>query len=159
MMNQWRAEPDWLKTIACYPGEGRLQRWENVNNRQFVVLFSYVNGVAEPGKEIFMLWVRALSNGQLYPVPHGWYAMDLLHDLSMHNPSCQRGYQWVCYGEDQGGSVRMELNMAPVVIDDGAYSAQVTVVPDYDSVAPEPVQRSQGSAERPPTVFYPDNLL
>ncbi len=158
-MNHWRGEPDWLQTIACYPGEGRVQRWENVNDRQFVVLPSYANGVAEPGKEIFMLWARALSNGQLYPVPHGWYGMDLLHDRSMHYPSSQRGYRWVCYGEDQGGSVRMELNMASVVIDDSAHSARITVSPDYDSIAPEPVQRSLGTAERPATVFYPDSSL
>ena len=49
--------------------------------------------------------------------------------------------------------------MAPVVIDDNTYSARVTVVPDYDSIAPEPDQRSLGTAERPTTVFYPDNSL
>ncbi len=53
----------------------------------------------------------------------------------------------------------MGLNMAPVVIDDSTYSAKVTVVHDYDSIAPEPVQRSLGTAERPATVFYPDNSL
>ncbi len=87
-MNHWRGEPDGLRTIACYPGESRVQRWENVNDQQFVVLPSYANEVTEQGKEIFMLWARALSNGQLYPVPHGWYPMDLLHDRSMHYPSC-----------------------------------------------------------------------
>ena len=154
-MSRREEEPEWLKETSSYPGEDRIQRWQTAKERQFVVLPFYADGAIEPGKELYMLWARALSDQRLYPVPHHWYSMALLHDTRNWGDGSHTSYRWVCFTHDDTGTVRMELNVSQAVINDTEHTAILRVDPD-STVTPEPVARSLGTDTRPATVFYRD---
>jgi hypothetical protein len=153
-------EPLWLRREkASPPGEARVQRWENEEARQFMVLPFYEDGVAVPGKEHFMLWGRALSDGALYPIPPHWYTM-ALSSQTVYPYEGYPLYQWVCYVCEQvsgrAGQARSELNTMQAVIDDENSTAKLCVHADSEIITPEPVQRCRRTTEKPATKFYPD---
>ncbi len=116
----------------------------------------YEGNRVEQGRERYLLWGRALSDGKFYPIPTWWYSLDLVPDLR-EDVSL---YQWVCQVYDFSRiPVRMELNsQVPLRHRSGEVYA-LTVDEETDIITPEPVQGSKGTEERPRTVFYPDTSL
>jgi hypothetical protein len=141
------AQPLWLrgqKDSYCM-----VQRWTEEHDRQFAVLPFYEDNVAQPGRECYMLWGRALSDWGYYPIPHDWYSMHLVR--ANYNIGC---YQWVC--RSNVGRTRMELNEQEALIDPDSGIARLVVDTEHDIVTPEPVQASLATVDRPATLFYPD---
>ncbi len=114
----------------------------------------YEGNRVEQGRERYLLWGRALSDGEFYPIPTRWYALDLVPDLRED----VSWYQWVCQVSNFSPTpIRMELNgQVPLNHPSGeVYALKVDEATDI--ITPELVQGSKG--ERPFTVFYPDTGL
>jgi hypothetical protein len=141
-------DPAWL--LGRSQSESLVLRWREENDRQFCVLPFYEGNRVEQGRECYMLWARALSDGCFYPVPTWWYSLDLVQDQREHVDA----YQWVCQVRTfSPASIRMELNrQVPLRHPDPEVRA-LSVEPGRDVITPEPVQRSSGTEERPCTPF------
>ena len=136
-----------------------MQRWAHEESRQFMVLPFYENDVVVLGKERYMLWGRALSDGKLYPIPPDWYVLQLAF-ARMYPFSNQPIFRWSCmvahWASGGVGQARLELNTMEPVFDDEACTARLVVHEDSEIITPEPIQRSLGTREKPATIFYPD---
>jgi len=147
-------DPEWL--LGRSQSESLVLRWREENDRQFCVLPFYEGNRVEQGRECYMLWARALSDGCFYPVPTWWYALDLVQDQREH----VEAYQWVCQVRTVNlTNIRMELNRYNPLRHPDPEVCALSVVPGRDIITPEPVQMSSGTEERPCTVFYPDVSL
>jgi len=147
-------DPAWL--LGQSQSESSVLRWREENARQFCVLPFYEGDRVEQGRERYMLWARALSDGRFYPVPTWWYALDLVQDQREH----VEAYQWVCQVRTFNlTKIRMELNRHYPLRHPDPEVCALWVVPERDVITPEPVQRSSGTEERPGTAFYPDVSL
>jgi hypothetical protein len=147
-------DPEWL--LGRSQSESLVLRWREENDRQFCVLPFYEGNRVEQGRECYMLWARALSDGCFYPVPTRWYTLDLVQDQRGHFDV----YQWVCQVFTcTPANIRMELNIQPPLKHPDPDVCALSVVPGRDIITPEPVQRSSGTEERQYTVFYPDVSL
>ena len=147
-------DPAWL--LGQSQSESSVLRWREENVRQFCVLPFYEGDRVEQGRERYMLWARALSDGRFYPVPTWWYALDLVQDQREH----VEAYQWVCQVRTFNlTKIRMELNRHYPLRHPDPEVCALWVVPERDVITPEPVQRSSGTEERPCTAFYPDVSL
>jgi hypothetical protein len=146
------SDPTWLRSQRW--SEGTVLRWREEDHRQFCVLpFSewYKDASLH-----YLLWGRALSDREFYPIPTWWYSLDLVpdrrEDVSL--------YQWVCQVSNFSPTpFRMELNKQVPLIHPSGEVYALTVDEAMDIITPEPVQGSKGTAERPHTVFYPDTSI
>jgi hypothetical protein len=99
------SDPTWLRGKTR--SKSSVLHWREEDDRQFCVLPFYEGNGVEQGRERYLLWGRALSDGRLYPIPTWWYSLDLVPDLR-EDVSV---YQWVCQVFDFSRTpVRMELN-------------------------------------------------
>ncbi len=120
------AQPLWLRGQTDSPCS--VRRWTEGYARQFTVLPFYEDNIAQPGRERYMLWGRALSDDCFYPIPSDWYSMHLVQA----NYSIGY-YQWVCRC-DSGGRTRMELNEQEALIDPDSGAVSLAVDADGDIV-------------------------
>ncbi len=124
-----------------------VQRWRDESERQFCVLPFYENDVVVQGRERYMLWGRALSNDQLYPIPLQWYSLDLVP----HRNEATALYRWVCQMEIyRADPIRMELNSHAELLRPRALPGgpALSIVAGRYPIAPELVQRTRGTAEK-----------
>ncbi len=148
------SDPAWLRGQTR--SESSVLRWRDEDDRQFCVLPFYEGNRVEQGRECYMLWARALSDGRFYPVPTWWYTLDLVQDQREHVDM----YQWVCQVFALAPTnIRMELNRQSPLRHPNREVCAFAVDAERDIITPEPVQGSKGTAERPHTVFYPDTSL
>jgi hypothetical protein len=147
-------DPTWLRGRTR--SESSVLRWREEDDRQFCVLPFYEGNRVGQGRECYMLWARALSDGCFYPVPTWWYTLDLVQDQREHVDV----YQWVCQVFTLAPTnICMELNsQVPLRHPDREVRA-LLVDPERDIITPEPVQGSKDTEERPYTAFYPDVSL
>ncbi len=148
------SDPAWLRGQTR--SESSVLRWREEDDRQFCVLPFYEGYRVEQGRERYLLWGRALSDGRFYPIPTWWYTLDLVPDLREHVSL----YQWVCQVYALAPTnIRMELNSQTPLRHRSREVYALTVEAETDIITPEPVQGSKGTEERPHTVFYPDTSL
>jgi hypothetical protein len=147
-------DPAWLRGQTR--SESSVPRWREENDRQFCVLPFYEGNRVEQGRECYMLWARALSDGCFYPVPTWWYTLDLVPDSREH----VNMYQWVCQVFVLAPTnIRMELNRQSPLRHPNPEVCALLVDPERHIITPEPVQGSRGTEEQPYTAFYPDISL
>jgi hypothetical protein len=147
-------DPEWLRGQTR--SESYVLRWKEEDDRQFCVLPFYEGNRVEQGRECYMLWARALSDGRFYPVPTWWYTLDLVQDQREHVDM----YQWVCQVFSLAPTnIRMELNSQAPLWHPNPEVRALLVDPERDIITREPMQGSKGTEERPYTAFYPDVSL
>jgi hypothetical protein len=144
-------DPDWLQGET--DSYCQVQRYSYEEHRQFVVLPFYENNVVAAGKERYMLWGRALSDRTLYPIPHEWYVMYLVHDS--RDGGSRRDYQWVCRTREAGAVLRLN-RLSVEFLPEGGIRAEHYPL---GVVSPEPDAWVQEEGISSGTLFYPDRGL
>lgn len=143
-------DPAWLNGVRESPSQAYA--WHSVDHRQFCVLPSFENG-NRGGPAVFAMWGRALSDGQIYPLPPSTYLLSL-EPLGSADGGRQR-YRWRAetFGR-LGHNIPIEMQEVEADWSDNGVMRLRSPGP----VAPELIEQGW-ETEAAPTVFYPDRSL